>query len=198
VFLDRDGVINELVPDPMTGHHESPYRPEDVALTPGAVPGLRLLREMGASTAVVSNQPSVAKGTVGMAELRAVHEAIWARLAEAHALPDTFRYCYHHPDGTHPDLGRACDCRKPGPALILDAASDIGTPDLARSWVLGDSDVDVQAGRRAGCRTILIDYPWSAHRRGGATADARAGDLLAAARLVAAAAGERPTGEEAT
>ena len=65
-----------------------------------------------------------------------------------------------------PELGRACPCRKPEPGLILDAAADFDL-DLARSWMVGDSDVDIEAGRRAGCRTILIEVPGSAHRRKG-------------------------------
>jgi D-glycero-D-manno-heptose 1,7-bisphosphate phosphatase len=166
VFLDRDGLINELVEDPITGLPESPSRPQDVRLAPDAVEALRTLRRLGAPLIVISNQPNAAKGKNTLEELVAVHEAVVRLLEEAGLAIDDYRYCYHHPDGTDPELGRACPCRKPEPGLILDAAADLDL-DLARSWMVGDSDVDIEAGRRAGCRTILVEVPGSAHRRKG-------------------------------
>ena len=173
VFLDRDGVLNQLVLNPATGDHESPYRPEDVALVPGAAEALRLLRSLGVPLAVVSNQPSAAKGTADLASLAAVHDAVVALLAEEGLAVDEVRYCFHHPAGTDPELGRACDCRKPAPGLILQAAEALGldADALGRSWLIGDSDVDVEAGRAAGLRTVLVEDPRSAHRRAGAQAD---------------------------
>jgi D-glycero-D-manno-heptose 1,7-bisphosphate phosphatase len=199
VFLDRDGVINELVLNPATGRHESPYRPEDVALTPGAAEALRALRALGVHLAVVSNQPSASKGTATLEDLAAVHEAVVDRLAREGVAIDEYRYCFHHPDGADPALGRACDCRKPEPGLVLQAAAALGLDDgaLGRSWLIGDSDVDVEAGRRAGCRTVLVEDPRSAHRRHGADADVRAADVLEAARAVAAAVPAHVPGEEA-
>jgi D-glycero-D-manno-heptose 1,7-bisphosphate phosphatase len=185
VFLDRDGVILDPVLDPAAGRHESPYRPEDVALTPEAADGLRVLRELGAPLVLVSNQPSVAKGQSSPEAMSAVHEAMRRRLAEQGLELDDYRYCFHHPEGTHPELGRACRCRKPEAGLLLDAAEALGGLDMARSWMIGDSDADVEAGRRAGCRTILIEHPRSAHRRSSAAPEARAPDLLTAARMVA-------------
>ena len=199
VFLDRDGVLNQLVLNPATGDHESPYRPEDVALVPGAAEALRLLRSLGVPLVVVSNQPSAAKGTADLASLAAVHDAVVALLAEEGLAVDEVRYCFHHPAGTDPELGRACDCRKPAPGLILQAAEALGldADALGRSWLIGDSDVDAEAGRAAGLRTVLVEDPRSAHRRAGAQATARAADVLEAARIVAGAAAPIPLGEEA-
>jgi D-glycero-D-manno-heptose 1,7-bisphosphate phosphatase len=199
VFLDRDGVINEPVADPASGRSESPYRPEDVALTAGAVEALRLLRTLGVPLVVVSNQPSAAKGSTTIAELMRVHEAVMALLADAGVGVDDVRYCFHHPEGVHPDLGRPCDCRKPLPGLIRQAAAALGLDDaaLGRSWLIGDSDVDMEAGRAAGCRTVLVEEPRSAHRRAGARADHRAPDVLEAARIVAAAVPAPVPGKEA-
>jgi D-glycero-D-manno-heptose 1,7-bisphosphate phosphatase len=166
VFLDRDGLINELVDDPISGLPESPSRPEDVRLAPDAVEALRTLRRLGVPMIVISNQPNAAKGKNTVEELRAVHEAVVRLLDGVGVAIDDYRYCYHHPDGTDPELGRACPCRKPEPGLILDAAADLDL-DLARSWMVGDSDVDIEAGRRAGCRTIIVEVPGSAHRRKG-------------------------------
>ena len=198
VFLDRDGIINELVLNSATGDYESPYRPEDVALTAGAVEAIRILRAHDVAVAVVSNQPAAAKGTTTIADLMLVHEAVIGLLADAGVGVDDVRYCFHHPEGAHPDLGRVCDCRKPLPGLIHQAAAALGLDGtaLGRSWLIGDSDVDVEAGQRAGCRTVLVEEPRSSHRRHGATADARAADVLEAVLIVAAALPAHIPGEE--
>lgn len=167
VFLDRDGVLCELVPDPLSGTPESPYAPEDVALVPGAAAAVRSLRDAGFATVVASNQPAAAKGRLTCAELRAVHDRVLALLAAEDAAPDAWRYCPHHPDGTVPELAGPCACRKPGDGLLREAAADLGL-DLAASWMVGDSDTDVAAGQAAGCRTVLLAHPGSAHRRAGA------------------------------
>jgi D-glycero-D-manno-heptose 1,7-bisphosphate phosphatase len=182
VFLDRDGVINEPVPHPTSGLPESPHRAEDVALTPGCVEALRLLREGGAALVVVSNQPSAAKGTASDADLDAVHREISARLSAAGVAPDDWRYCRHHPDAVDPARA-ACDCRKPKPGMLLDAARALDL-DLPASWMVGDGDADVGAGRAAGCRTILVEHPGTAHRRGAETPDVTVATILDAARHV--------------
>lgn len=184
VFLDRDGVIVEPRLDPATGRAESPYRPGDVALAPGAVEGLRALRDSGATIVVVSNQPAAAKGTHTLEDLRAVHDRTVELLAAAGVAVDDWRYCLHHPGGVHPGLTRACACRKPAPGLILAAAADLDL-DPGASWMVGDSDVDVEAGRRAGCRTILVAHRSTGHRRGdSALPTHRAADLWDAARRI--------------
>jgi D-glycero-D-manno-heptose 1,7-bisphosphate phosphatase len=188
VFLDRDGVIIRLVPNPATGLLESPYRPEDVELTPRAVDAIRLLRTLDVSLVGISNQPAAAKGTCELEALHAVHEELARLLAEAGAQLDDYRYCFHHPDGSDSELGRACSCRKPAPGMITAACEELGGCDLARSWVVGDSDVDVEAGRAVGCRTMLVEEPGSAHRRsGGVRPDERARDLYEAAANIARA-----------
>ena len=199
VFLDRDGVINALVADPASGRPESPYRPEDVSLVPGALEALRLLRGLGVPLAVVSNQPSAAKGTATLDDLARVHEAVMRLLGEGGVVVDEVRYCFHHPKGTDPDLGGPCDCRKPLPGLITQAADALGLDEaaLGRSWLIGDSDVDVEAGRAAGLHTVLVEEPLSAHRRHGTRADRTAPDVLEAARIVAAAVPAPVSGEEA-
>jgi D-glycero-D-manno-heptose 1,7-bisphosphate phosphatase len=184
IYIDRDGVVNALVRDPTSGLPESPLRPEDVRLLPGAVRSLRLLRSFGVPLVGISNQPGAAKGKTTLADLEAVHEAVHAALDAAGVPLDTYRYCFHHPDGTG-ELGRRCDCRKPEPGLILEAAAELDRDDLAASWVIGDSDVDVEAGRRAGCRTILVEHSESAHRRPACMEpDERGADLSDAAAII--------------
>lgn len=196
-FLDRDGVINEPVPHPLTGLPESPLRAADVALTDGCVAALGMLRKAGAVLVVVSNQPSAAKGTATDADLDAVHDEIAGRLARAGVAPDDWRYCRHHPDASDPRRA-ACECRKPKPRMLVEAARDHDI-DLGASWMLGDSDADVGAGRAAGCRTMLVEHPGTAHRRGAERADATAPTILDAARHVldVNAAGDRGTRERA-
>ncbi len=169
VFLDRDGVINEPVPDARSGRPESPYRPEDVRLAEGAVDALRMLHEGGFVLIVVSNQPAAAKGTVSMDQLRAVHGRVVELLAAHGVELDDWRYCFHHPEGVVPQLTGACECRKPAPGMLLDAAREHDL-DLAASWIVGDSDVDIQAGETAGVKTVLVQNPLTEHRRKGAAA----------------------------
>ena len=176
-FVDRDGVINALVPDPITGNPESPLDPGQVRLLPGVAEALSALSAAGYLLVGVSNQPAAAKGTVSLQVLEAVQARVLALLASEHVTFDAFRLCLHHPEGTVPALSGSCDCRKPAPGMLLDASGELGV-ELASSWMIGDTDTDVQAGRAAGCRTVLIEHPGSAHKRGGsAAADLVAEDL---------------------
>jgi D-glycero-D-manno-heptose 1,7-bisphosphate phosphatase len=184
VFVDRDGVLNALVPDPVSGEPESPLHPEQVALLPGAAAAIRRLREAGYAVVGVSNQPAAAKGLIDMRLLEGVQARVLELLALEGANLDDFHLCFHHPQGVIPELTCACGCRKPAPGMLLEAAEELEL-DLATSWMLGDTDSDVAAGKAAGCRTVLIEHPASAHKRnGGADPDARAPDLAAAADLV--------------
>ena len=181
VFLDRDGVINEPVLDARSGRYESPYRPEDVTLADGAAEAIRALRDAGFLLIAVSNQPAAAKGTTTLDDLNAVHERVVELLGDARI--DDWRYCFHHPEGVVPELTAACDCRKPAPGMILEGAGDNGA-DLAESWLVGDSDVDIEAAERAGIRAILVENPLTTHRRKGAAAQENVRNLSAAAGII--------------
>jgi histidinol-phosphate phosphatase family protein len=136
VFVDKDGTLVENVP-----YNVDPAR---LALTPGAAAGIAALARHGYRVIVVSNQPGVA---IGRFEARAL-EPIEARLRELVPL-DAFYYCPHAP-------GAGCDCRKPAPGLLERAAREHGVS-LAESWLIGDILDDIEAGRRAGCKTVLLD-----------------------------------------
>lgn len=182
VFLDRDGVLNALVPDPESGRPESPLHAMDTELLPDAPAAVDALRRAGWLVVVVSNQPAAAKGKATLAALQAVHHKV------RDALPpiDGWRYCLHHPDGTDDRLAGPCLCRKPAPGLLIEAAFELEL-DLAASWLVGDSDTDIAAGIAAGCRTLLVEHPDSAHRRSGsAEADWHAADLPGAVRTILA------------
>jgi D-glycero-D-manno-heptose 1,7-bisphosphate phosphatase len=186
VFLDRDGVISELVWHEVDHAYESAADPDRVALMAGVPDALKAIRDAGFLTVVVSNQPAAAKGTASRQDLVATHDRIVALLAEAGVELDAFRYCLHHPRGVESELSRRSSCRKPEPGLILRAADDFDI-DLERSWMVGDADRDVEAGRRAGCCTILVENPRSSHRRKGSSGpDYLARDLAEAAVIVTA------------
>lgn len=186
VFLDRDGVITELVRDPQTDERESPYRPQDVRLIAGAVDAIKMLRATGWLLVGVSNQPSAAKGYVSQDSLDAVHTRTVELLAAEGLELDAWRYCFHHPRGRVRELSVSCLCRKPAPGMLLEAALTLGLS-LPDSWMVGDSSSDVQAGHAAGCRTVLLEHPGSHHRRRiPVEPDLRARDLQQATAGVSA------------
>jgi D-glycero-D-manno-heptose 1,7-bisphosphate phosphatase len=169
VFLDRDGVIAGLVWLEDDNAYESASSPDRVELMPDAAHALKAIGAAGYLTVVASNQPAAAKRTATHADLAAAHERFVELLEGEGVRLDDYRYCFHHPEGTEPELTATCSCRKPEPRLILDAAAELGV-DVARIWMIGDADRDVEAGSRAGCRTVLIENPLSAHRRNSAGA----------------------------
>ncbi len=148
VFLDKDGT---LVPD-------VPYNvdPDRVSLMPGAAAGLRLLDAAGYRIVVVSNQAGVARGYFPEPALELIGKRLGELFTEVGVPLEAFYYCPHHPDGKVDRFAIPCSCRKPEPGLIHQAASSRSL-DLRRSWLVGDILNDVEAGRRAGCRTVLID-----------------------------------------
>ncbi len=164
VFMDRDGVVNELVVDPRSGRSESPLSVEDVSIYPGAPKQIARLRDAGWFVVCVTNQPSAAKGSILLETLRAIHSEVRSQLAAEGGDFDADRICLHHPEGTVAALGAVCDCRKPQPGMLFDAAAEYDI-DLGRSWMIGDTDADVQAGRAAGVRTVLVETTGSAHKR---------------------------------
>jgi D-glycero-D-manno-heptose 1,7-bisphosphate phosphatase len=143
VFLDRDGTLNVKPPE-----HEYVTSPRDFTWLAGAAAALARLAEAGYVLAVVSNQRGVARGLLTTEVLDNIEERIQHDLAPLHCAITAFRYCCH-------DYDAACDCRKPRPGLVTRLAADLDL-DLDRSWMIGDSDSDMIAGRLAGCRTVLI------------------------------------------
>ncbi|MHB8532601.1 MAG: HAD-IIIA family hydrolase, partial [Solirubrobacteraceae bacterium] len=124
-FLDRDGTLNAGVPDPESGGLESPLRVEDVRLLPGVSAAARHLSDAGYALVCASNQPAAAKGKVGIEQLRDVHERVIELLAGAGVRIFSSRLCLHHPRGSVDGLARTCDCRKPAPGMLLEAARSL-------------------------------------------------------------------------
>jgi D-glycero-D-manno-heptose 1,7-bisphosphate phosphatase len=142
-FLDRDGVINRKLPE---GQYVTRW--EDFHLLPGAIEGIAQLNQAGLRVIVVTNQRCVAKGLLTETDLRKLHWQVSEHLRRAGATIDAIYYCPH-------EVRPSCDCRKPAPGMLLEAARLHGL-DLAASWMIGDSDSDIQAGKNAGCRTARL------------------------------------------
>lgn len=177
VFLDRDGVINRAIM--RNGKPTPPASLEELEILPGVPEALRTFQSAGWLRIVVTNQPDVVRGTQTRQAVEAINAALLA------ALPlDDILVCYH-------DDQDQCDCRKPQPGLLIRAAAKYNI-DLASSFMIGDRWKDVEAGRRAGCRTVLID---SDHAEKGRAIQAdycsRALPEIAASILAPTPAGER-------
>jgi D-glycero-D-manno-heptose 1,7-bisphosphate phosphatase len=140
IFLDRDGTITVD-----TGY---PSDPDEVELLPGAANALRTLRNRGWALVLVSNQSGVGRGLIAPDQARAVHERLVLELGACGVELDGAYYCPHVPED-------ACECRKPRPGLLQRAAAELGL-DLADSMMVGDRQSDVEAGREAGCATVLL------------------------------------------
>lgn len=158
VFLDRDGVINPMWRDRARDTVDSPAEADQFSLLPAVGASIAALNEASYLVVVVSNQPGIAKAKFSLSALQAVTERMHAMLRASGARLDGVYYCPHHPDGTVTEYRVECKCRKPRPGLILQAQRELGI-DLARSIMVGDRVKDVQAGSRAGCRTVRIVDP---------------------------------------
>lgn len=147
VFIDKDGT---LIPD--VAHNVDP---DLIKLYPFAARGLRMLQQRGYALFIVSNQSGIAHGIFEEHELKPVEQRIDALLAREQVRLDGYYFCPHHPDGSVAPYATECDCRKPQPGLICRAAAEHEL-DLSRSWMVGDILNDIESGRRAGCKTVLV------------------------------------------
>ena len=177
VFIDKDGTLISNVP----------YNadPDKIVLEYGVPEGLRLLQESGYALIVVSNQAGIAHGYFREEDMRPVIVRVRQLLHEEGITLDGFYYCPHHPAGKILAYAISCDCRKPLPGMLLQAAKEMDIF-LPESWMIGDILHDVEAGNRAGCRSVLLnkgnetvwemnDYNKPEHI---------ANDMLEAARLI--------------
>jgi len=157
VFVDRDGVLNDLVYDETEGRSSSPVSARELRVFPFVAESVKRLKDMGFLVIVISNQPGVAKRQFTRAELRRMSAKIGEELATRGTSLDGEYFCLHSPDGLVKELRVSCDCRKPKPGLLLKAAKERDI-DLSRSYFVGDGLIDVEAGKKAGCGTILVGH----------------------------------------
>ena len=151
IFLDRDGTINKYV--------DFLHKIEDFELLPGVSEAIKKINASGYLAVVVTNQPVVARGELTEEELKLIHDKMETLLGEQGAYLDRIYYCPHHPQsgfpGEIPELKISCECRKPKPGMLLKAAQELNI-DLSQSWMIGDGEHDIKAGKAAGCKTALI------------------------------------------
>lgn len=148
VFIDRDGTLVH------PGHY--PSRPDQLHLYKDIGPGLRNIQRLGFRLVVVTNQAGIARGYFSEQELQLMHEFLASLLEREGVRLDAIYYCPHHIAGIIPQYAILCNCRKPQPGMLLRAAADLDL-DLTRCWLVGDILDDVEAGNRAGCRSVLVD-----------------------------------------
>lgn len=177
IFLDRD---DTLIEDP--GYIN---KPEQVKLLDGAAEALIEFSAMGYKTVVVSNQSAVARGMVTEKVLGDIHKRLQQLLAEEGAYLDKIYYCPFHPEGVVAKYRKESDCRKPNPGMLLTAAKEMDI-DLEQSWMIGNGVIDIEAGLRAGCKTILIKRPlhYELPQPGEPTPDYKAINLKEAVNII--------------
>lgn len=151
IFLDRDGTLNKYV-----GFLRNI---EQFDLIPGTEEAIRKINESGYLAIVVTNQPVIARGEVSLEELEEIHNKLETLLGLKGAYVDAIYYCPHHPhkgyEGERSEYKIECECRKPKPGMLLEAAEDFNI-DLSQSWMVGDGENDIIAGIAAGCQTALV------------------------------------------
>lgn len=182
LFLDRDGVINELVFYPSPGEWEAPRSVADLEMRSGVAAAIKRANERGWLVFLVTNQPSFAKGKCTRESLEQVHARVLELLKRDGATITEAFVCFHHPESIVPGYG-ACECRKPSPFFIRRAAAKYDV-DLSRSWMVGDQATDIETGRAGGCKTALVEYEHSEPKREGAEPDLVCADLNAFVQMV--------------
>jgi len=155
VFLDRDGVINELIYHHEQGIIDSPFTVEQFRLLPGVGQAIGKLCKNGYKVVLISNQPGIAKGHMAKETFEEIRQKMKQELAKDGGQLNGEYYCFHHPEAKVEELRANCECRKPQPGLIIQAAKEMGI-DLSQSWMIGDGLTDIKAGESAGCRAILL------------------------------------------
>ncbi len=155
VFLDRDGVVNELVYFHEQGIIDSPFIASQFQLCSGVPDAIKRLQHAGYKVVITSNQPGIAKGHMTPENFNKICETMKAQLEKQGAVLDGEYYCLHHPEARIEQYRVICECRKPKPGMILQAAHDMNI-DVSQSWFIGDNLTDVKAGKNAGCHTMLL------------------------------------------
>lgn len=157
VFLDRDGVINEIIYNDDTEQMDSPFKREDFFLIDGVKEAIELFKKKGYYVFVVTNQPAAAKGKTTVEAIRDVNQYMEEIIGRQYI--DKVYTCFHYPRMTkwtkRRELIVECQCRKPKPGMLLQAEREFGV-DLEKSYMIGDAYTDIIAGKRAGTRTVFV------------------------------------------
>jgi len=178
LFLDRDGVLNEMILNPKTQEFESPHHPDDLKIFDNVFEPLKEAQKKY-NLFVISNQPSYAKGKTSLENIKAIGEKFSKTMIENGVRISEYYYCYHHPQGIVEDYSYECSCRKPKPGFLLQAAEDYKLS-LRQSWMVGDRDTDVECGQNAGTLTALVLNEHSAKHQGRSTPNLKVNNLAEA------------------
>lgn len=182
LFLDRDGIVNDLVWYDSPGEWESPRHVRDLHFRSDVIGPLCEANRAGWLVFLITNQPSYAKGKCPLEDLQQVHARVLDELKLAGVTITDSYVCFHHPEAVIEGFG-TCECRKPSPYFIREAAKRYGV-DLGSSWMIGDQDSDVVTGLNAGCRTALLKYEHSGSKRGSAAPDVVSSDFAELLRQI--------------
>ena len=155
VFLDRDGVLNEMYFNKEMNEFHPPFEAADVKLFDGVLESLKVLQKNDYLLFIVTNQPDHAKGKASLDDLMNVREEFQRIFNENNIRFSGQYYCFHHPEGIVPEFSGHCDCRKPGNYFVMEAIKDFDV-DARSSWFIGDRDKDIICGTNSGLRTIRI------------------------------------------
>ncbi len=156
VFLDRDGVLNELIYNSEGDISESPRSPQQFRLLPKVGEAIRTLNQSGFKVIIVSNQPDIAKGKTSEEAFNRIRRRMVRLLARSGAHIDGEYYCFHHPHAAVRKYRRNCQCRKPKPGLILKATREMKLS-TRHSYMVGDRPADIIAGGAAKCTTVWLN-----------------------------------------
>lgn len=170
VFLDRDGVLTKLIFNSESEDYEAPNLVQDLELMDDVIYSLDKLKKMKFKLFLISNQPDYAKGKTTLLNIKKIENKFKIMLEEKNVGLDEYYYCYHHPKGVIPEYTLKCYCRKPG-ILFLEKAKVKYNLDLKKAWFIGDRDIDIFCGAKAGVKTILIENPLSKDKRGNSIPD---------------------------
>jgi len=176
VFLDRDGTVNREV--------DLLRDIKQLRLIPGAAAAIRELNRLGFLVIIITNQPVIARGWVSKRELDRIHALLARRLGRKGAKVDAIYYCPHHPHANLRRYRMRCSCRKPNIGLIRKAVKAFKI-DVRRSFMIGDSTRDIETGRRAGLKTVLVKTGYAGKdRKYNVEPDFVARDMIQAVRFI--------------
>ena len=190
VFFDRDGVINRLVFNAKRGAFDSPYSVSEFRFFPNLRRSLKIIRKLGFFAIIVSNQPGIAKAIVTQGQFDDLDTWFKKELKRRGVFFDGIYYCFHHPQAKRKRYRKFCSCRKPNTGLLKRAARKMRIC-LDASYLIGDRWIDVLAGKRAGCMTIVVGKPLVSKTKPDFYCD----DLLNSAKLIQRIEKEKSNGD---